>query len=80
MFQHQTAGEYCIMMGTDVRIERDPLAVTMQEDQIKQSILFLLLDNYTLFMLHYLLCFSRSTRCSVSVWWMVDYKKFVTQQ
>jgi hypothetical protein len=38
MFQHQTAGEYRIMMGTDVRIQRDPLAMRMREDQIKQSI------------------------------------------
>ncbi|ONM37552.1 protein PLASTID TRANSCRIPTIONALLY ACTIVE 12, chloroplastic isoform X1 [Zea mays] len=36
MFQHQTAGEYRIMMGTDVRIQRDPLAMRMREDQIKQ--------------------------------------------
>uniref|UniRef100_A0A0E0N306 Uncharacterized protein n=1 Tax=Oryza rufipogon TaxID=4529 RepID=A0A0E0N306_ORYRU len=36
MFQHQTAGEFRIMMGTDVRIQRDPLAMRMQEDQIKQ--------------------------------------------
>jgi len=26
------------MMGTDVRIQRDPLAMRMREDQIKQSI------------------------------------------
>ncbi|GJM93008.1 hypothetical protein PR202_ga09519 [Eleusine coracana subsp. coracana] len=36
MFQQQTAGEYRIMMGTDVRIQRDPLAMRMREDQIKQ--------------------------------------------
>ncbi|XP_052154885.1 protein PLASTID TRANSCRIPTIONALLY ACTIVE 12, chloroplastic isoform X1 [Oryza glaberrima] len=36
MFQHQTAGEFRIMMGTDVRIQRDPLAMRMREDQIKQ--------------------------------------------
>ncbi|KAL6616128.1 hypothetical protein ACP70R_038398 [Stipagrostis hirtigluma subsp. patula] len=36
MFQHQTAGEYRIMMGTDIRIQRDPLAMRMREDQIKQ--------------------------------------------
>ncbi|CAL4947254.1 unnamed protein product [Urochloa decumbens] len=36
MFQHQTAGEYRIMMGTDVRIQRDPLAMRMREEQIKQ--------------------------------------------
>jgi hypothetical protein len=68
MFQHQTAGEYRIMMGTDVRIQRDPLAMRMREDQIKQSIsllknrllhvlslksfLLLLLHNHVLFVLH----------------------------
>ncbi|KAL5227247.1 hypothetical protein ABZP36_015512 [Zizania latifolia] len=36
MFQHQTAEEFRIMMGTDVRIQRDPLAMRMREDQIKQ--------------------------------------------
>ncbi|XP_047083069.1 protein PLASTID TRANSCRIPTIONALLY ACTIVE 12, chloroplastic isoform X2 [Lolium rigidum] len=36
MFQHQTAGEFRTMMGTDVRIQRDPLAMRMREDQIKQ--------------------------------------------
>lgn len=40
MFQHQTDREYRIMMGTDIRIQRDPLAMRMQEDQIKQSIYF----------------------------------------
>jgi NhaP-type Na+/H+ or K+/H+ antiporter len=40
MFQHQTAGEFRTMMGTDVRIQRDPLAMRMREDQIKQSIYF----------------------------------------
>jgi hypothetical protein len=45
MFQHQTAGEYRIMMGTDVRIQRDPLAMRMQEDQIKQSISLFLRAN-----------------------------------
>lgn len=38
MFCHQTDREYRIMMGTDVRIRRDPLAMQMREDQIKQSI------------------------------------------
>ena len=68
MFQHQTAGEYRIMMGTDVRIQRDPLAMRMREDQIKQSIsllkillllhvlslksFLLLLHNHVLFALH----------------------------
>lgn len=62
MFEHQTAGEYRIMMGTDVRIQRDPLAMRMREDQIKQSIslltflslflLLLLLHNHVLFVLH----------------------------
>lgn len=37
MFSHQTDREYRIMMGTDVRIKRDPLAMRMKEDQIKQS-------------------------------------------
>ncbi|XP_068321800.1 protein PLASTID TRANSCRIPTIONALLY ACTIVE 12, chloroplastic-like isoform X2 [Pyrus communis] len=36
MFSHQTDREYRIMMGTDIRIRRDPLAMRMQEDQIKQ--------------------------------------------
>lgn len=36
MFQHQTAEEYRIMMGTDIRIKRDPLAMRMREDQIKE--------------------------------------------
>ena len=40
MFQHQTDREYRIMMGTDIRIQRDPLAMRMREDQIKQSIYF----------------------------------------
>lgn len=37
MFSHQTDREYRIMMGTDIRIKRDPLAMRMREDQIKQS-------------------------------------------
>lgn len=37
MFSHQTDREYRIMMGTDVRVPRDPLAMRMREDQIKQS-------------------------------------------
>ncbi|XP_027363494.1 protein PLASTID TRANSCRIPTIONALLY ACTIVE 12, chloroplastic isoform X2 [Abrus precatorius] len=36
MFCHQTDREYRIMMGTDTRIQRDPLAMRMREDQIKQ--------------------------------------------
>lgn len=36
MFSHQTDREYRIMMGTDIRIKRDPLAMRMREDQIKQ--------------------------------------------
>uniref|UniRef100_A0A1D1XTR2 Methionyl-tRNA formyltransferase n=2 Tax=Anthurium amnicola TaxID=1678845 RepID=A0A1D1XTR2_9ARAE len=36
MFQYQTAEEYRIMMGRDVRIQRDPLAMRMREDQIKE--------------------------------------------
>ncbi|XP_050368636.1 protein PLASTID TRANSCRIPTIONALLY ACTIVE 12, chloroplastic [Argentina anserina] len=36
MFSHQTDREYRIMMGTDIRIKRDPLAMRMGEDQIKQ--------------------------------------------
>lgn len=36
MFSHQTDREYRIMMGTDVRIQRDPLAMRMREDQIKE--------------------------------------------
>lgn len=36
MFSQQTDREYRIMMGTDMRIRRDPLAMRMREDQIKQ--------------------------------------------
>ncbi|VVB02074.1 unnamed protein product [Arabis nemorensis] len=36
MFSHQTDREYRIMMGTDIRIKRDPLAMRMKEDEIKQ--------------------------------------------
>ncbi|XP_074557719.1 protein PLASTID TRANSCRIPTIONALLY ACTIVE 12, chloroplastic isoform X2 [Curcuma longa] len=36
MFEHQTAEEYRIMMGTDIRIKRDPLAMRMREDLIKE--------------------------------------------
>ncbi|URE07203.1 hypothetical protein MUK42_21490 [Musa troglodytarum] len=36
MFEHQTAEEYRIMMGTDIRIKRDPLAMQMREDLIKE--------------------------------------------
>ncbi|KAL0398297.1 UNVERIFIED_CONTAM: protein PLASTID TRANSCRIPTIONALLY ACTIVE 12, chloroplastic [Sesamum radiatum] len=36
MFMHQTDKEYRIMIGTDIRIRRDPLAMRMREDQIKQ--------------------------------------------
>lgn len=36
MFTCQTDREYRIMMGTDNRIRRDPLAMRMREDQIKQ--------------------------------------------
>uniref|UniRef100_A0A7N0RE13 Plastid transcriptionally active 12 n=1 Tax=Kalanchoe fedtschenkoi TaxID=63787 RepID=A0A7N0RE13_KALFE len=36
MFQYQTDREYRTMVGTDVRIPRDPLAMRMREDQIKQ--------------------------------------------
>ncbi|OMO70380.1 hypothetical protein CCACVL1_18949 [Corchorus capsularis] len=36
MFSHQTDREFRIMMGTDIRIKRDPLAMRMREDQIKQ--------------------------------------------
>jgi hypothetical protein len=35
MFAHQTAAEYRIMMGTDVRIRRDPLTMRMRPDQKK---------------------------------------------
>lgn len=40
MFTYQTDREYRIMIGTDNRIRRDPLAMRMREDQIKQSIRF----------------------------------------
>ncbi|XP_076912319.1 protein PLASTID TRANSCRIPTIONALLY ACTIVE 12, chloroplastic-like [Bidens hawaiensis] len=36
MFSCQTAREYRVMMGTDYRVSRDPLAMRMTEDQIKQ--------------------------------------------
>ncbi|CAA7400646.1 unnamed protein product [Spirodela intermedia] len=36
MFQYQTAEEYRIMMGRDLRVRRDPLAMRMREDQIKE--------------------------------------------
>ncbi|XP_058197442.1 protein PLASTID TRANSCRIPTIONALLY ACTIVE 12, chloroplastic [Rhododendron vialii] len=36
MFALQTDREYRIMMGRDIRIRRDPLAMRMREDQIKQ--------------------------------------------
>ncbi|KAK7245623.1 hypothetical protein RIF29_40471 [Crotalaria pallida] len=36
MFSHQTDREYRIMIGTDNRIRRDPLAMRMREDLIKQ--------------------------------------------
>ncbi|XP_071721854.1 protein PLASTID TRANSCRIPTIONALLY ACTIVE 12, chloroplastic-like [Rutidosis leptorrhynchoides] len=36
MLSHQTDREYRIMMGTDIRIRRDPLAMRMREDLIKQ--------------------------------------------
>lgn len=36
MFMYQADREYRIMMGTDIRICRDPLAMRMREDQIKQ--------------------------------------------
>ncbi|CAN8316217.1 unnamed protein product [Cochlearia groenlandica] len=36
MFSYQTDREYRIMMGTDIRIKRDPLAMRMKEEQIKQ--------------------------------------------
>jgi hypothetical protein len=56
MFQHQTAGEYRIMMGTDVRIQRDPLAMRMQEDQIKQSISLFLRANSSLSLKQCVVC------------------------
>lgn len=43
MFEHQTAEEYRIMMGTDIRIKRDPLAMQMREDLIKESMFCLFL-------------------------------------
>ncbi|KAJ3698800.1 hypothetical protein LUZ61_002505 [Rhynchospora tenuis] len=36
MFSNQTAEEYRVMVGTDVRINRDPLAMRMREDLIKE--------------------------------------------
>ncbi|KAM7524872.1 hypothetical protein LguiA_014774 [Lonicera macranthoides] len=36
MFTHQTDREYRVMRGTDQRIPRDPLAIRMPEEQIKQ--------------------------------------------
>lgn len=57
MFCHQTDREYRIMMGTDIRIPRDPLAMRMREDQIKQSISFPLAE------LCYLSAFSCGYSC-----------------
>ncbi|GKC49960.1 protein plastid transcriptionally active 12, chloroplastic, partial [Tanacetum coccineum] len=37
MFSCQTDREYRVMMGTDHRISRDPLAMRMKEEPIKQS-------------------------------------------
>ena len=37
MFSHQTFAEYRIMMGTDPRIERDPLAIRMSLEEKKAS-------------------------------------------
>ena len=37
MFSCQTAREYCVMMGTDHHISRDPLAMRMKEEHIKLS-------------------------------------------
>ncbi|KAL4337826.1 hypothetical protein AHAS_Ahas12G0149000 [Arachis hypogaea] len=37
MFSHQTDREYRIMIGTDVHIKRDPLAMRMKEKQIKKN-------------------------------------------
>eukprot|EP00249_Psilotum_nudum_P016122 c25668_g1_i1 orf=394-2367(-) len=36
MFQHQTREEYRCMMGTDIRIQRDPLTMRMRLEQKKQ--------------------------------------------
>lgn len=46
MFTYQTDREYRIMMGTDTRIRRDPLAMRMREDQIKQSTSFSLATSF----------------------------------
>lgn len=62
MFQHQTAGEFRIMMGTDVRIQRDPLAMRMREDQIKQSISSFLNPD------HFILLTSTSRFCWIYTW------------
>eukprot|EP00246_Nothoceros_aenigmaticus_P001953 TRINITY_DN12623_c0_g2_i1.p1 TRINITY_DN12623_c0_g2~~TRINITY_DN12623_c0_g2_i1.p1 ORF type:complete len:268 (-),score=88.94 TRINITY_DN12623_c0_g2_i1:43-846(-) len=35
MFSHQTREEYRMMMGTDIRIRRDPLVMRMRSDQKK---------------------------------------------
>lgn len=55
MLCHQTDREYRIMMGTDIRIRRDPLAMRMREDQIKQSNFYkdknLMLMNFICFMI-----------------------------
>jgi len=37
MFQYQTQTEYQHMMGTDIRIRRDPLTMRMRDEQIKQG-------------------------------------------
>lgn len=64
MFQHQTAEEYRIMMGTDIRIPRDPLAMRMREDQIKESMIFPTYRSLTIpFSFLLLLCFSVCDVC-----------------
>jgi hypothetical protein len=37
MMRYQTHGEYKHMMGTDIRIRRDPLTMRMTEEEIKQG-------------------------------------------
>ena len=65
MFTHQTDQEYRIMMGTDVRIRRDPLAMRMREDQIKESI-YIFSHNLSCIFVSVYICFVWSEEISIS--------------
>lgn len=46
MFQHQTFGEYRTMMGTDPRIQRDPLCIRMTMEEKKAGASYFKLKFY----------------------------------